>query len=104
MMYSEFIERTTYGESYMTYSDYSEYIEPVYMACDCDKDTFCKAFKKAFFDHVHKPVEMLIRAKSIEEKADYICGDESIMNDVHAIEAALKEAFLKTCAKYIKIK
>lgn len=47
MMYSEFIERTKYEESYITPTDYDQFIEPVYMAqpASVDKNTFCKRFK-----------------------------------------------------------
>lgn len=103
MMYSEFIERTDYTESYMTYSDYSNYIEPVYMYLDIDKNTFCKKFRKDFFNAVQKPVEMLITAKTDEELDEYVfSGNKDVMNDVEEIEKTLKAAFLKTYLKMTK--
>ena len=45
MMYSEFIERTKYGEKYITESMYHDYIEPAYMNApdNITKDVFCNS-------------------------------------------------------------
>lgn len=100
MMYSEFIEKTGYSETYMTYNDYTTYIEPVYMESNKDKDNFCKDFYKSYRNNVQKIVEMLISAKTVKECEDYIFnGNNDVMNDVRTIENTLKQAFLKTYAK-----
>ena len=64
-----------------------------------DKDKFCKDFYKAYRNNVQKIVEMLIVAKTTDELEEYIAGDESVIDDVQAVENTLKQAFLKTYAK-----
>lgn len=96
MMYNEFIDLTGYEENYITYKDYTENIEPVYMESDLDKKQFCKAFCKAHDKCVNTAVNMAISAKTLEEKWDYaLCGKEEIMADVHRLHEQLKEIFLK---------
>ena len=34
MMYCEFIDISEYGENYITFTEYHDYIEPIYMECD----------------------------------------------------------------------
>ena len=99
MMHNEFLKITGYGESYFTYEDYNNYIEPAYMSQYIGKEEFCQNFRKHFEELVQKPVEMLIQAKTVEALEMYINGEESIVNDVKAIENELKSAFLKTYCK-----
>ena len=99
MMYNEFIAITGYGENYITVFDYDYYIEPAYMQLDLTKKEFCQNFIKHFEELVEKPVEMLIQAKTVEALDMYINGDESIVNNVKAVENELKSAFLKTYYK-----
>lgn len=97
MMYSEFLERTGYSETYMTYDDYSTYIEPVYMDSVKHKDAFCKDFYRDYAKAVYKPVEMLISAKSGEALESFVFdGNVGVMDDVRSIERTLKYAFLRT--------
>lgn len=37
MMYCEFIEISEYGENYITFTEYHDYIEPIYMDADLSK-------------------------------------------------------------------
>lgn len=34
MMYSEFIEHSNFTEQYISYAEYTTFIEPIYMAAD----------------------------------------------------------------------
>ena len=34
MMYSEFIEHSNFSEQYISFTEYTTYIEPIYMAAD----------------------------------------------------------------------
>lgn len=96
MMYSEFIERTGFNESYVTFEDYTKYIEPVYMDYTQDnKDKFCKKYYKLHTAYVYNGVDMLIAAKSIEEKENYINGNTDF-TDIEAIHAKMKLGFLKS--------
>ena len=37
MMYCEFINISEYGENYITFTEYHDYVEPIYMECDMSK-------------------------------------------------------------------
>ncbi len=39
MMYCEFIEISEYGENYITFTEYHDYIEPIYMDETCPNRT-----------------------------------------------------------------
>ena len=49
MMYSEFIEMSGNSESYISFKEYTEEIEPIYMNCDIpNKQEFIELFKDVF--------------------------------------------------------
>lgn len=96
MMYNEFIALTGWSEDYMTYEDYSNYIEEAYNKSQLDKKTWCKALYKAYRKCVYTPVNMAISAHITEEKEDYVFNkNEAVMDDVKALEMTLKDAFLR---------
>lgn len=97
MMYSEFIERTGYAETYITHSDYATHIEPIYMNADHipNKDIFCKLFYEDHNKKVNSVIEMLIKSKSTNEILDFISG-QIRFEDINFIHDNLKDAFLKT--------
>lgn len=96
MMYSEFIDRTKYGEKYITESMYHDYIEPAYMAApdNINKDQFCKDFYKLHHNAVNTVVEGLIRTLSIEEKENFVFGGVPLTN-VEYQHCILRDLFLK---------
>ena len=96
MMYCEFIERTHYGEKYITESVYHEYIEPAYMEAPdkINKDQFCKDFYKQHAAAVSNVVSGLIIAKSIEEKENYISTGNGF-TDIQAAHETLLKIFLR---------
>lgn len=96
MMYSEFIDRTSYGEKYITESMYHDYIEPAYMAApdSINKDIFCKDFYKLETQVVSTTVEGLIIGKTMEEKENYISGGNNF-EDIEADHKILLQIFLK---------
>lgn len=63
MMYSEFLERTCLNERQITHSDYSEYIEPVYMDAIEEKNEFCKITLDAYVERVCKTLAMFTAVK-----------------------------------------
>lgn len=97
MMYCEFIERTKYGECYITESMYHEYIEPAYMEApdEISKDQFCKDFYKLESQAVSSIISGLIAAKPIEDKAGYINGLNKKFDDIEQKHATLKQIFLE---------
>lgn len=112
MMYSEFIERTKYEESYITPTDYDQFIEPVYMAqpASVDKNTFCKRFKSLARKIIDCPIEIMMSAISTNDKMQYIATqnyheNEPIPESFERLESAhqmLKIGFLKNLSKYYK--
>lgn len=104
MMYSEFITITGWDESYMTYNDYTEWLEQAYNDSRLDKYKWCRNLYKAYTKYVYTPTEMAISAKMTEDKVDYINGNADIMNDVKALEMTLKATFLKAVKNSITIR
>lgn len=96
MMYSEFIERTQYGERYITESMYHDYIEPAYMAApeQINKDQFCKDFYKLESQAVTTVVNGLIITLSTEEKENFVFGGVPLTNIEHQ-HYILRDIFLK---------
>lgn len=41
MMYCEFINISEYGENYITFTEYHDYIEPIYMDADMIQTGLC---------------------------------------------------------------
>lgn len=97
MMYCEFIERTKYGESYITESMYHEYIEPAYMAAPetVNKDIFCKDFYKLESQAVTTVITGLIAAKPLDDKCGYIAGLNEKFEDIEKKHTLLKQIFLE---------
>lgn len=73
MMYNEFLELSGKSESYISYKEYTEEIEPIYMACDLPtKQDFIKLFNETFERIVYPIVENTISNFSTEEKLVYL--------------------------------
>ena len=96
MMYNEFIALTGWSEDYMTYEDYTNYIEEAYNKSQLDKKTWCNRLYRAYDRCVYTPVNMAISAHITEDKEDYVFnGNEAVMGNVKALEMQLKDAFLR---------
>ena len=96
MMYSEFIEKTGYSETYITEFEYHTFIEPAYMEApdNIDKTRFCKDFVKKHREAVDIYVTAMIANKSLEEKEAYINGKRVTFTDVENSHQAIKLMFL----------
>ena len=68
MMYSEFIDMSGKSESYISFSEYSTLIEPIYMECELSKKEFIAVMKEAFEKLVYPVVEKFIHNLPIEDK------------------------------------
>lgn len=100
MMYSEFIDRTHYGETYITPDDYTKYIEPVYTEQEDDKNKFCKKFSRLHNKHVNEAVSRMISGISISELSEYVGAENQNYKtpSIKIVETAhnlLKNGFLK---------
>lgn len=97
MMYCEFIERTQYGESYITKPMYHKYIEPAYMEApeQINKDIFCKDFYKLHAAAISDVISGLITAKPTAEKEQYISGENTLFTDIGQKHILLLNIFLE---------
>lgn len=70
MMYSEFIEHSNFTEQYISYAEYTTYIEPIYMAADQipTKQEFIAMLRDAFKSLVNPVVE-----KAIAQQPSFVC-------------------------------
>lgn len=103
MMYCEFIERTHFGEKYITETMYHKYIEPAYMAApdDINKNQFCKDFYKLHKQAVSNIVSGLIRAKSTADKERYINSGNNF-KDIETKHGILLNIFLESLTGLFK--
>ena len=60
MMYCEFIDISEYGENYITFTEYHDYIEPIYMDADLSKQDFVALLKET----IHQMVEPVVQRAS----------------------------------------
>ena len=88
MMYSEFIEMSGNSESYISFKEYTEEIEPIYMNCDIStKQEFIELFKDVFKKIVYPIVNNLIKTMLIEDKLTYIHSEGSdIENHIKLVD------------------
>ena len=69
MMYNEFINLSGKQENYITYSEYTEMIEPIYMNCELQsKQDFIRFFNEVFEEIVYPIINNTISKLPIEEK------------------------------------
>ena len=88
MMYSEFVEMSGNSESYISLTEYTEEIEPIYMNCDIStKQEFIELFKDVFKKIVYPIVNNLIKTMPIEDKLTYIHSEcSNIENHIKLID------------------
>ena len=70
MMYSEFIEHSNFTEQYISFTEYTTFIEPIYMAADQipTKQEFIALLRDAFKALVNPVVEKAMHSLSLEDK------------------------------------
>lgn len=74
MMYSEFITLSGKTENYISYMEYTNEIEPIYMDCKLSKADFIKLMNDAFEKIVYPAVEKAI--KNLTEQKKYLLAFE----------------------------
>ena len=78
MMYSEFLAMSGKEECYISYREYTEDIEPIYMDCKLDiKQEFIKFFNETFEKMVYPVVEKIIDDLPLTDKWEYVYGNRS---------------------------
>ena len=102
MMYSEFINISGKSESYISFAEYSTFIEPVYMGCRENKRDFCCIFNRIFSKIVPPLVERAIENLSTKEKVDYLNKEGDYDEVVEKLDKIDLEA-RKLVYQYLKL-
>lgn len=68
MMYSEFLTLSGMTEDYISYTEYTNEIEPVYTGCELSKADFINLLKKSFEMIVYPAVEKAIHKLPTQDK------------------------------------
>lgn len=100
MMYSEFIELSGKTENYISFVEYTTFIEPIYMDCELTKQEFVALLKDAFKKIVYPAVEKAINNLSMDDKLSLIeCNSDTIRQKIEAIDSEAR----KIAYEYVKL-
>lgn len=100
MMYSEFIEISGKSEDYISFSEYSTFIEPIYMDSGFDKRNFIELLEIAFKQIVNPVIERTIRNLSMAEKEEFIMnGSQEVMEYIKKVDFEAR----KLAYQYLKL-
>lgn len=87
MMYSEFIKISNFTEQYISFTEYTTYIEPIYL-----EDTFKSL--------VNPVIEKAMHSLSLEDKLMYLeCGSQQIQEYLERIDFEAR----KLAYQYLKL-
>ena len=104
MMYSEFIEMSGNSESYISFKEYTEEIEPIYMDCNLSKQEFIELFKDVFKKIVYPIVNNLISTMPIENKLTYIYSESSdIENHIKIVDLQARKLAYQYMRLYLGV-
>lgn len=102
MMYSEFLEISGKTEKYISYKEYTDCIEPIYMDSYCNsKYEFISLLNNTFEKLVYPAVEKAIHSQATEAKYDYIMGGNN--NNVQEVAERVDKEARKVAYEYLKI-
>ena len=102
MMYSEFIEISNFTEQYISFTEYTTYIEPIYMVADQipTKQEFITLLEDTFKSLVNPVVEKAMHSLSLEDKLMYLeCGSQQIQEYLERIDFEAR----KLAYQYLKL-
>ena len=68
MMYCEFIDISEYGENYITFTEYQDYVEPIYMEWAMSKQDFVALLKETMHQMVSPVLERAIHSLPLPDK------------------------------------
>lgn len=77
MMYSEFITLSGKNENYISYTEYTNEIEPIYTDCELSKTDFIKLMNEAFEKIVYPAIEKFIKNAPLTQKETYVFDENS---------------------------
>lgn len=102
MMYSEFIEHSNFTEHYISFTEYTTYIEPIYMVADQipTKQEFITLLEDTFKSLVNPVIEKAMHSLSLEDKLMYLeCGSQQIQEYLERIDFEAR----KLAYQYLKL-
>lgn len=102
MMYSEFIEHSNFSEQYISYAEYTTFIEPVYMEADQipTKQEFITLLEDTFKSLVNPVIEKAMHSLSLEDKLMYLeCGSQQVQEYLERIDFEAR----KLAYQYLKL-
>lgn len=101
MMYSEFIELSGKTEKYISFAEYTTFIEPIYMDSNCTtKQEFISIMKDVFEKLVYPAVEKAIHNLSLNDKLSIIeCNSAAITDKIEKIDFEAR----KVAYEYLKL-
>ncbi|MCC8015427.1 MAG: hypothetical protein LIO87_09540 [Eubacterium sp.] len=80
MMYSEFLELSGKEEAYISFTEYTNEIEPIYMNSSClNKREFIRAFKKTFRTIVQTAIETAYNKIPSDIKEAYVFSNDNTL-------------------------
>lgn len=105
MMYSEFIELSGKTESYISYVEYSTFIEPIYMDSNYNsKAEFIGLLNDTFKKIVYPVVEQAIRNLSMNDKLSlWDCNSSSILNQIEKVDFEARKIAYEYMKLYSKL-
>lgn len=103
MMYSEFIAISGKSESYISFKEYTDDIEPIYMGCELSsKQEFIRYFNKTFADLVYPVIENTISKLSTEDKIAYLYGERpDIENHIKLVDKQARQLVYQYMRLYL---
>lgn len=102
MMYSEFIEHSNFTEQYISFTEYTTYIEPIYMVADQipTKQEFITLLEDTFKSLVNPVIEKAMHSLSLEDKLMYLeCGSQQVQEYLERIDFEAR----KLAYQYLKL-
>ena len=99
MMYNEFLTLSGKTENYISYTEYTNEIEPIYTDCELSKADFLNLMNEAFEKIVYPAVEKAIHNLPIETKEAYINHEISIDEQIGKVDRAAR----KVAYEYMKV-
>ena len=102
MMYSEFIEISEYGENYITFTEYHDYVEPIYMECDLSKQDFVALLKETIRQMIEPVVQRAIQSIPLPDKLAIAFSDKEPVEILDRIAKIDFEA-RKLVYQYLKL-
>ena len=99
MMYNEFLTLSGKTENYISYTEYTNEIEPIYTDCELSKADFINLMNEAFEKIVYPAVEKAIHNLATDIKEAYINHEISIDEQIGKVDRAAR----KIAYEYMKL-